>query len=82
MKIFRILAMLTISLLLFTGCEDDEITNYAFQEISAPTDVTADFDISQDDTGTVTITPSGVGAQTFQIDLGNDTVWTQKVVFL
>ena len=63
--------MLTISLLLFTGCEDDEITNYAFQEISAPTDVTADFDISQDDTGTVTITPSGVGAQTFQIDLGN-----------
>jgi len=71
MKIFRILAMLTISLLLFTGCEDDEITNYAFQEISAPTDVTADFDISQDDTGTVTITPSGVGAQTFQIDLGN-----------
>ncbi|WP_299152988.1 PKD domain-containing protein [uncultured Christiangramia sp.] len=71
MKIFRILAMLTISLLLFTGCEDDEITNYAFQEISAPTDVTADFDISQDDTGTVTITPSGVGAQTFQVDFGN-----------
>lgn len=73
MKIFRILALLTISFLLFTGCEDDEI-NYAFQEISAPTEVSANFDISQDDTGTVTITPSGVGAQTFQVDLGNGEV--------
>jgi len=73
MKIFRILALLTISFLLFTGCEDDEI-NYAFQEISAPTEVSANFDISQDDTGTVTITPIGVGAQTFQVDLGNGEV--------
>lgn len=63
--------MLTISLFLFTGCEDDEITNYAFQDISAPENVTAAFDVSQDDTGTVTITPSGEGAQVFQIDLGN-----------
>lgn len=71
MKIFRILAMLTISVLLFTGCEDEEITNYAFQEISAPENVTAVFEVSQDDSGTVTITPSGEGAQVFQIDLGN-----------
>lgn len=71
MKIFKFLAMLTISALLFTGCEDEEITNYAFQEISAPTDVTADFDVSQDDTGTVTVTPSGEGAQSFQVDFGN-----------
>ncbi|MUP43694.1 hypothetical protein [Christiangramia aestuarii] len=71
MKIFKILAMLTISLLLFTGCEDDEITNYAFQDVSAPENVTAVFDVSQDDTGTVTVTPSGDGAQVFQVDLGN-----------
>ncbi|MCH4822275.1 hypothetical protein ML462_03735 [Gramella lutea] len=71
MKIFKILAMLTISLLVFTGCENEEITNYAFQDISAPENVTAAFDISQDDTGTVTITPSGDGASVFQIDLGN-----------
>ncbi len=63
--------MLTISVLFFTGCEDEEITNYAFQEISAPTNVSAIFDVSQDDTGTVTITPSGEGAQVFQVDLGN-----------
>ncbi|MDR5591195.1 hypothetical protein [Christiangramia sp. SM2212] len=71
MKIFRILAMLTISLVLFTGCEDDEIMNYAFQEISAPTDVTASFDVMQDDTGTVTVTPSGEGASTFEVYFGD-----------
>lgn len=71
MKIFKILAMLTISVLVFTGCEDDEITNYAFQDVSAPENVTAAFDVSQDDSGTVTITPSGEGASVFQIDLGN-----------
>ncbi len=71
MKIFKILAMLTISCLVFTGCENEEITNYAFQEISAPENITAAFDVSQDDSGTVTITPSGEGAQVFQVDLGN-----------
>ncbi|MFV8225480.1 hypothetical protein [Christiangramia aquimixticola] len=71
MKIFRILAMLTISLLLFTGCDDDEITNYAFQEISAPTGVTAAFDVSQDDSGDVSITPSGEGAQVFKVYFGD-----------
>ena len=67
MKIFKFLAMLTISVLLFTGCEKEEITNYAFQEISAPTNVKAMFNVTQDDTGTVTITPSGEGAQAFQV---------------
>lgn len=71
MKIFKFLAMLTVSVLLFTGCDDDEITNYAFQDVSAPVDIAAAFDVSQDDTGTVTITPSGEGVQVFQVDLGN-----------
>jgi hypothetical protein len=75
MKIFQFLAMLTISVLLFTGCEKEEITNYAFQEISAPTSVTANFDVAQDDSGDVSITPSGEGAQVFQVYFGdgNDT---------
>ena len=75
MKIFQFLAMLTISVLLFTGCEKEEITNYAFQEISAPTSVSANFDVAQDDSGDVSITPSGEGAQVFQVYFGdgNDT---------
>jgi len=71
MKIFQFLAMLTISVLLFTGCETDEITNYAFQDISAPTNVQAKFDVAQDDSGDVSITPSGEGAQTFQVYFGD-----------
>jgi len=71
MKIFKFLALLTISVLLFSGCEKEEITNYAFQEISAPTDVIANFDVAQDDSGNVTITPSGEGAQVFQVYYGD-----------
>jgi len=71
MKIFKFLAMLTISVLLFTGCEKEEITNYAFQEISAPTNVMANFAVAQDDSGNVTITPSGEGAQVFQVYFGD-----------
>jgi len=54
----------------FGACEKEEIS-YAFQEISAPTDVTAVFDITQDDTGVVTVTPSGEGAQEFQVYWGD-----------
>lgn len=72
MKIFKFLAMLTISALLFTGCEDDEITNYAFQDMSAPSNLKAMFEVTQDDTGTVTVTPSGEGAQVFQVYFGED----------
>ncbi len=71
MKIFKILALLTISSLMFTGCDDDEITNYAFQEISAPSNVTAAFSVTQDDSGTVSVTPSGDGASVFQIYFGD-----------
>lgn len=72
MKIFKFLAMLTISALLFTGCEEDEITNYAFQDLSAPSNLKAIFEVTQDDTGTVTVTPSGDGAQVFQVYFGED----------
>ncbi len=71
MKIFKILALLTISSLMFTGCDNDEITNYAFQEISAPSNVTAAFSVTQDDSGTVSVTPSGDGASVFQIYFGD-----------
>lgn len=71
MKIFKFLAMLTISVLMFTGCEKEELTNYVFQEISAPTNVIANFDVSQDDSGDVSITPSGEGAQVFQVYFGD-----------
>ncbi|APG60663.1 hypothetical protein [Christiangramia salexigens] len=71
MRILQFLAVLAISLLCFTACDEEEITNYAFQDISAPVNVTADFEVTQDDTGTVTITPSGEGASMFQVYFGD-----------
>lgn len=70
MKIFKFLTVFALSILCFTACEDEEI-NYAFQDISAPSDVKAMFNITQDDTGTVTVTPSGEGAQMFQVYFGD-----------
>ncbi|MBH12103.1 MAG: PKD domain protein, partial [Leeuwenhoekiella sp.] len=70
MKILRLLIAFLAVAQVFTACEDDVVTNYALQEISAPTGVAANFAITQDDTGMVTITPVGEGASTFTIDFG------------
>jgi hypothetical protein len=67
LKPFLVLFVLGIAIL---ACEKDEIS-YAFQEISAPTDVDAIFNITQDDTGLITVTPSGEGAQSFQVYFGD-----------
>ncbi|RIV71519.1 hypothetical protein D2U88_07075 [Flagellimonas aequoris] len=53
------------------SCEDDKEQSYVFQDISAPTNLSAIFDISNDDTGTVSVTPTGEGASVFQIYFGD-----------
>jgi len=70
MKYLKSILVLFAFTFSFISCEDDDIS-YAFQEISAPTNVDAVFDITQDDTGLVTITPSGEGAQTFDVYFGD-----------
>lgn len=60
---------LALSLVYFQ-CESDDVS-YAFQEVSAPTDVSASFSISQDDTGTVSVTPSATGVTSFDIYYGD-----------
>lgn len=70
MKYLKSILAIIILTVAFGACEKEEIS-YAFQEISAPSDVTAVFDITQDDTGLVTVTPSGEGAQEFQVYWGD-----------
>jgi hypothetical protein len=53
------------------SCVDNEEVSFALQDISAPTNLNAVFDISQDDTGTVTITPTAVGASSFDVFFGD-----------
>ncbi|WP_430906028.1 hypothetical protein [Maribacter sp. 2-571] len=71
--------LITLFVVLFAACDEDETTSVALQDISAPTNVNAVFDISDDDTGTVTVTPTGTGASSFEIffgDVENETATT------
>ena len=70
MNYLKTLLVLIIFGAAFVACEKNEVS-YAFQEISAPTNVEAVFDIAQDDSGLVTITPSGEGAQSFNVYYGD-----------
>ncbi len=56
---------------IFTACKDDDNTSFVLQEISAPTNVSAVFDIAQDDSGEVTVTPTGIGASIFEVFFGD-----------
>ncbi|GAA0723668.1 hypothetical protein GCM10009430_27360 [Aquimarina litoralis] len=70
MRLLKFIPILTILASIFVGCNDDDIS-YAFEGISAPTDVNAVFDITQDDTGLVSITPSATSASSFEIYFGD-----------
>lgn len=71
MKPMKRIYVLFLSLLAFTACDENEEISYVLQDISAPTNVEAIFDIAQDDSGRVTVTPTAVGATSFQIFFGD-----------
>ena len=68
------------ALILFTAfwsCNEDELGSTDFIDtVVAPTNVTAVFGITQDNTGLVTIAPNSEGGATYKLDLGDgsDTV--------
>ncbi|MEB8344759.1 hypothetical protein OO010_01780 [Flavobacteriaceae bacterium KMM 6898] len=78
MKYIKKLLVLFLVINVFNSCTEEEVS-YALEDISAPTNVKAIFNVSQDDTGTVTITPTAEGASTFEIyfgDMENETPTT------
>lgn len=58
------------AILMVTSCVKEE-TSYAFQDVSAPSDLAVAFDIAQDDSGNVSVIPTGTGATVFQIFFGD-----------
>ncbi|MFW2377908.1 MAG: PKD domain protein, partial [Cellulophaga baltica] len=70
MKIIKNLVICFLSIIAITACTDDEVS-YAFKDVSAPSNVAAVFDISNDDTGTVTLTPTAEGVTSFQVYFGD-----------
>ncbi|MCB7482047.1 PKD domain-containing protein [Christiangramia sediminis] len=71
MKHIKKLLVLFLAFNVFTSCEKEEEVSYALQDVSAPTNVNAAFDISNDEEGTVTVTPTAEGATEFQIYFGD-----------
>lgn len=75
MRHIKQLLVLFLVFNVFTSCEKEEVS-YALQDISAPTDVSVLFDISQDEIGLVSLTPSATGASEFHVyfgDVANET---------
>lgn len=60
------------------GClrDDDQLTDLS---LDPPTDLGATFEITQDNSGLVTIIPTGEGAVLYTIDFGDGTPATEKV---
>jgi len=71
MKYFRLLLIVTLAVNVFQSCKDDDETSYVLQDISAPTNLSAVFDIADDDSGEVSVTPTGVGAASFEVYFGD-----------
>ena len=66
-KIFTIVILASLAF----ACETDKDMLYNFDYLSAPANVSAVFDITQDNTGLVSITPNADGAQTFTVEFGD-----------
>jgi hypothetical protein len=58
-------------LLLFVGCEDDFSDTTDFANVAPPSNISASFEVTQDNTGLVTITPSGEASISFVVDYGD-----------
>ena len=70
-KLKYIIGALFATLLLFTCVEELENNLDFVNDISSPTNVSALVSITQDNTGMVTITPTGEGVVSFTIDFGD-----------
>lgn len=70
-NIYKIFGSLFVIFLLI-GCDENfSDTNEFAKNVAPPSNVSASFDITQDNTGLVTITPIGEGAVSFVLDYGD-----------
>ena len=71
MKILKYILSLTLVFCL--GCTEDDSDLSFVDNVVAPANVSAQFLITQDNTGLVTITPNSEGGVSYNITLGDDT---------
>lgn len=66
--------------LAFTSCDlDDDNLGVDLENLPAPTNLGAVFQITQDNTGLVTITPTGDGANLFSVDFGDGSATSDEM---
>lgn len=78
MKKLRFIITFVLATLAF-GCSDDDNGLGDLQNIGAPTSVSGLFTITQDNTGTVTITPKGEGVSRYEVYFGDGTAEPAKL---
>ncbi|TYP74371.1 hypothetical protein [Aquimarina intermedia] len=72
MKFFKHTFRLFLLLLIIQGCNDDDNFDY-LNKVDAPANIAAAIQLTQDNTGLVTITPKGDGVVSFDIYFGDET---------
>ena len=79
MKIFKHFFLLFVTAGLLVSCSDDD-DEVEVADLPAPSNVVANIDIAQDDSGTVTVTPTAEGASSFEVLFGDETGETPTVL--
>jgi len=74
MKTLKYILSTVLLITMVWSCTEDEFSNTDFLNSAvAPTNITADFDISHDNSGLVKITPKSEGAVSYTITFGDET---------
>jgi len=63
--------LLGLMIISFVGCSDDERSLSFINEAPAPSNLLVTYDVTQDNTGLVTMVPSGEGATQFELFFGD-----------
>jgi hypothetical protein len=71
LKELSFLLMLLPALFIIQGCEEDDRDTDFLENIEAPSNISLEVTITQDNTGTVTFVPSGDNASSFILDFGD-----------
>lgn len=71
MKKFKILITFVLAAVMFGCSEDDSNSIESLQNAPAPANIAALFTITQDNTGTVTVLPTGEGVSQFEVNWGD-----------
>jgi len=71
MKIFKNITLALLVLIFASSCKKEAGDLSALDNVSAPANVSATFDITQDNTGFVTIYPSAEGATNYEVLFGD-----------